>query len=281
MSDERQASERPTERQAADRRAADRAPKNCKRKRELPTGWTKRIVIRKTGVTAGSEDTYYYNKGKRYRSLGAVNKQLVREGKEPVDEGSAQPNFSAHVTALAACSSRDQFAQTPDEVIAWVKTTLGTGTLFDPCPANPSFNGLTVEWHDYNYCNPPYSKIEPWLKKAFEEAKAGKTTMLLLPARTSPMWFHRWVLRAHRIWWSAGGIKFKGYTARSPFGVMLVHVDGTRPLPARGPVSGSVDFHREKSRFDNEGRMKFAERPGVLAEAVAYVASLLPSFFSL
>ena len=45
--------------------------------------------------------------------------------------------------------------------------------------------------------------------------KLGKSTMLLLPARTSPMWFHRWVLRAHRIWWSAGGIKFKG-TARSP-----------------------------------------------------------------
>ena len=289
MSDERQAADRPTERQAADRRAADRraadrAPKNRKRKRELPTGWTKRIVIRKTGVTAGSEDTYYYNKGKRYRSLGAVNEQLEREGKEPIrdDDGNAEQNFYTRVAGATGASleSRDQFAQTPTDVLEWVKRTLGTDALCDPCPTNPSFDGRTVEWHAFNFCNPPYSKIEPWLKKAFEEAKAGKSTMLLLPARTSPMWFHRWVLRAHRIWWSAGGIKFKGYSARSPFGVMLVHVDGSRPLPAHGPVSCSVDFHREESRFDEEGRMKSAERPGVLVEAVAYVVSLLPSFFS-
>ena len=258
--DERQAAERPTER-PTERRAVSRAPKNRKRKRELPTGWTKRIVIRKTGVTAGSEDTYYYNKGKRYRSLGAVNEQLEREGKEPIrdDDGNAvtKQNFYTRVAGATGASleSRDQFAQTPTDVLEWVKRTLGTDALFDPCPTSPSFDGRTATWHAFNFCNPPYNRIEPWLKKAFAEAKAGKSTMLLLPSRTSPMWFHRWALRAHRIWWSAGGIKFQGYSARSPFGVMLVHVDGTRPLPNHGPASGSVDFHREETRFGDEGRM--------------------------
>ena len=232
---------------------------------ELPAGWSMRRVTRKSGVTAGSVDTYFYNEnGKRFRSLGAVNDELVREGKEPMrgDDGeiitttSKSAAYSKATGASGATiNTRDQYAQTPDDVIVWVKRTLGTDTLFDPCPANPDFDGLIAEWGAFNYCNPPYNKVEPWLERAFHFQALGKSTMLLLPARTSPMWFHRWVMRAHRVWWSAGGIKFKGYTARSPFGVMLVHVDGTRPLPARGPVSGSVDFHREESRFDEEGRM--------------------------
>ena len=228
----------------------------------LPDGWTMRHVTRKTGLTAGSVDRYFYNeRGKRFRSIDAVNAQLIGEGKEPLrdDDGNVMTTQNAYTRVAgatgASLETRDQFAQTPADVLEWVKVTLGTAELFDPCPANPNFDGLTAEWHAFNFCNPPYNRIEPWLKRAFEEAKTGKSTMLLLPSRTSPMWFHRWVMRAHRVWWSAGGIKFKGYSARSPFGVMLVHVDGTRPLPTHGPVSGSVDFHREESRFDEEGRM--------------------------
>ena len=52
------------------------------------------------------------------------------------------------------------------------------------------------------------------------------------------------------------GIKFEGYTHRTPFGMMLVHVDGARPLPERGPVSGSVDFHRTTQRFNADGRLR-------------------------
>ena len=53
--------------------------------------------------------------------MGAVNEQLVREGKEPIDEGNAQPNPYAHATGAPGSSlrTRDQFAQTPDEVIEW------------------------------------------------------------------------------------------------------------------------------------------------------------------
>jgi len=33
-------------------------------------------------------------------------------------------------------------------------------------------------------------------------------------------------------------------------------VDGARPLPERGPVSGSVDFHRTTQRFNADGRLR-------------------------
>lgn len=40
------------------------------------------------------------------------------------------------------------------------------------------------DWHLYGntgFCNPPYSKIDPWVYKAIDEAKAGFTTVMLIP----------------------------------------------------------------------------------------------------
>jgi len=31
---------------------------------------------------------------------------------------------------------------------------------FDPCPAEPTFNGLEINWGEVNYVNPPFSAIE-------------------------------------------------------------------------------------------------------------------------
>lgn len=58
---------------------------------------------------------------------------------------------------------------------------------FDPCPLNlkPSVNGLELEWKDKTYVNPPYSNPLPWVKKAIEENKKGKTIALLLRLDTT------------------------------------------------------------------------------------------------
>lgn len=42
-------------------------------------------------------------------------------------------------------------------------------------------NGLILPWSKYNWCNPPYSNISPWVGKAFEESLKGKTSCLLIP----------------------------------------------------------------------------------------------------
>jgi hypothetical protein len=47
---------------------------------------------------------------------------------------------------------------------------------FDPCPLNdnPQIDGLSLEWKDKTYVNPPYSKPLPWVEKAILEIKRVK-----------------------------------------------------------------------------------------------------------
>lgn len=41
---------------------------------------------------------------------------------------------------------------------------------FDPCPVDPKFDGLNIEWKERNFVNPPYGRELPkWVKKSFEE----------------------------------------------------------------------------------------------------------------
>ena len=40
---------------------------------------------------------------------------------------------------------------------------------FDPCPENPKFNGLEIEWKEKNFVNPPYNQIDKWIDKALRE----------------------------------------------------------------------------------------------------------------
>ncbi len=42
-------------------------------------------------------------------------------------------------------------------------------------------NGLDLHWDLFNFCNPPFSNIQPWIKKARIEAKEGAITALLIP----------------------------------------------------------------------------------------------------
>jgi site-specific DNA-methyltransferase (adenine-specific) len=68
---------------------------------------------------------------------------------------------------------------------------------FDPCPLNKEKitddkNGLLIEWGNSNFINPPYSRKlkEAFVIKAIDEAKKGKTCVLLIPVSTSTKLFH-------------------------------------------------------------------------------------------
>lgn len=60
---------------------------------------------------------------------------------------------------------------------------------FDPCPPNPTFNGLTIPWKKFNYVNPPFNNKVPWINKALEEQALGNTTVMLLPHDTRAIWY--------------------------------------------------------------------------------------------
>lgn len=67
---------------------------------------------------------------------------------------------------------------------------------FDPCPitwkqGDP--DALDTEWGTSTFCNPPYSCVAKFIKKASEENKKGKTIVLLVNACVDTKWFHEYV----------------------------------------------------------------------------------------
>lgn len=67
---------------------------------------------------------------------------------------------------------------------------------FDPCPINPTFDGLALPWGERTFINPPYSRKlkEAFVKKAIIESLKGKLCVLLLPVSTSTALFHDYIL---------------------------------------------------------------------------------------
>ena len=97
---------------------------------------------------------------------------------------------------------------------------------FDPCPAEPTFDGLSVNWGKRCYINPPYGKaIRGWLEKGLLEIKLGHTDLevFLLPSYTDVKWFHEIVLpTATEIRFIKGRLKFGNHNNSAPFASMLV-----------------------------------------------------------
>jgi len=57
-------------------------------------------------------------------------------------------------------------------------------------PAVPGrTDGLTREWGDPTYCNPPYSNPLPWVQKAILESNKGKRVIMLLKHDSSTEWW--------------------------------------------------------------------------------------------
>ena len=93
---------------------------------------------------------------------------------------------------------------------------------FDPNPINPE--GLRDQdglgkWGKRNFCNPPYSKKEPWIAKAIREKEKGNLTVMLLPVDTSTKWFHELILPNAEVRWIRGRVHFTDQPA--PFASMV------------------------------------------------------------
>ena len=104
-------------------------------------------------------------------------------------------------------SGNDEYA-TPALIYDQVKE-LG---MFDPCPfkgKEAGLDGLTIEWRDLNFVNPPYSEVAKWVDKAIEEHRKNKRMTILLPfARTCTKWFKRLWLYGCDFWFITGRLTF-------------------------------------------------------------------------
>lgn len=103
---------------------------------------------------------------------------------------------------------------------------------FDPCPINPDFDGLSVNWHGDVFCNPPYSQISLWLKKAIFESYTDNTRsiVMLLPNWTDRDWFQTIQKNGYKVEFLRGRLKFIDPKTGLPgkfsprFGSMLVKI---------------------------------------------------------
>lgn len=83
-------------------------------------------------------------------------------------------------------------------------------------------DSLTLSWafDGWGFCNPPYSHIEPWVKKAYEEAQTGAKVAMLLPASVGSNWWANWVIGKAYVTFLNGRITFIGH--KSPYPKDLV-----------------------------------------------------------
>ena len=99
---------------------------------------------------------------------------------------------------------------------------------YDPCPFKSEFNGLETEWNGNIYINPPYSGIEPFIKKGIEELKKGnaKKCVYLIPIRSDTKYWHDLVMKyAKEIRFVKGRLNFNESKSPAPFPCVLVIFD--------------------------------------------------------
>lgn len=119
----------------------------------------------------------------------------------------------------------DEWA-TPPSFVAALEAEFGAFDL-DPCAREESAkaplyytqedDGLKQPWRGRVFVNPPYSKPEPWVKKAIDEYRTRRSVnpveevFLLLPAATDVGWFHDLILPYCNVRFIKGRLRFLGW----------------------------------------------------------------------
>lgn len=141
-------------------------------------------------------------------------------------------------------SSKSDEWETPDalfEKLNWM-----FDFTLDPCatPQNTKCenyytkedDGLSKSWlGERVFINPPYSQIDKWVDKAFEEAEHAFIVMLL-PSRTDRPWFTKILNSGSHIFFIEKRLKFKGAKSSAPFPSVVVCI-----IPEGVPLVFSVN----------------------------------------
>ena len=87
----------------------------------------------------------------------------------------------------------------------------------------PADDGLSKRWSGVCWMNPPYGRqIGKWMEKAYKSSLDGATVVCLIPSRTDTAWWHNYVMRASKITYIRGRIKFVGAKNGAPFPCAIV-----------------------------------------------------------
>jgi len=138
--------------------------------------------------------------------------------------------------------------ETPDWLFSMLDKQLGFDLDVCASPVNAKCNSYFTEHFDAmrNDClwsrhgisiwmNPPYGRsIGTWIHKAYLESLNDFVSVVcLIPARTDTIWWHEYVMKAWKVWFIKGRIKFVGAKEGAPFPSCVVRFTGkacsTRP----------------------------------------------------
>jgi len=87
----------------------------------------------------------------------------------------------------------------------------------------PGQDALTVPWRGRCFMNPPFSQAAAFVKKAHDEARAGRALVVaLMAARTDTRYFHDFIYGKTKIRFLKGRVKFVGAKWAAPFPSMIV-----------------------------------------------------------
>ena len=123
--------------------------------------------------------------------------------------------------------SKSDVHLTPDKVYNLIKTFWGynKSQLFDPCPVNPQWNAIKIDWKPINFVNPPYSLLKEFVAKAYWESLKGHKSIMLLPCKTDQKWFHNIIIeKGYEIRFIQGRLKFKNnkWSATQPHFLVMI-----------------------------------------------------------
>ena len=111
------------------------------------------------------------------------------------------------------------------EIMGKIPVDICKEYFYDPCPVDTPykapifFNGLYGAWEQFNYINPPFEKaiLEQFVRKAVEQTKQNRFSIMLLPSKTDQDWFHDIILKkGYRIVWIRKRLQFKNNKHHAP-----------------------------------------------------------------
>lgn len=115
-------------------------------------------------------------------------------------------------------SSRSDEWETPPVLVNNLEKIFGKFNL-DPCATESNRkcdnyytineDGLNQQWYGNVFINPPYSAIDKWVKKSYNEAMNNALkTVMLIPSRTDTRYFHDYITKSSKIYFLKGRVKF-------------------------------------------------------------------------
>lgn len=85
-------------------------------------------------------------------------------------------------------------------------------------------DGLKQSWNkEIVFVNPPYSQLAEWIEKCFNEARTNMAhVVMLIPVRSDTKAWHKFVMKANKIVFFRGRLKFGTEKNSAPFPSCLV-----------------------------------------------------------